>query len=362
MLSSRSLLVVALAATLSPLSSNTLAAQKAKRELVVFVLAGQSNMEGKAQNKLLEFQARDAKTKDFYAHLFDGETWRVRDDVFIDFLGRRGPLTMGFGSRGRTGCELEFGHVMGEHFKQPVLLIKTAWGGRAIGKTFRPPSAGLPEPEVVEKELAKRQKRKKDFTRNALEEEYGRDYRKMIERVRDVTSKLGEYFPKLKSYKPRLHGFVWFQGWNDQYGGLEKEYASNLEHLIRDVRRDLKAPELKVVVAAMGQNGSKKAKGAMKTIQEAQLGIVKREGFRGNVTAIRTDELIDRTAEKHYPTWRKNMKTWEKVGSDHPYHYLGSGIWFTRIGRKMATAMLDMLAPGHSAGEKAGKPAERKRR
>ena len=35
----------------------------------VFILAGQSNMEGKAQNKLLEYQATDKKTADLFAHL-----------------------------------------------------------------------------------------------------------------------------------------------------------------------------------------------------------------------------------------------------------------------------------------------------
>ena len=35
----------------------------------VFILAGQSNMEGKARNALLDYQATDEKTKDLYAHL-----------------------------------------------------------------------------------------------------------------------------------------------------------------------------------------------------------------------------------------------------------------------------------------------------
>ena len=35
----------------------------------VFILAGQSNMEGKAPNALLDHQATDGKTKDLFAHL-----------------------------------------------------------------------------------------------------------------------------------------------------------------------------------------------------------------------------------------------------------------------------------------------------
>ena len=109
-----------------------------------FILAGQSNMEGKAQNSLLDFQASDAKTAEHYVHLRDGDKWIVRDDVFIKFLGRKGELTTGFGSNGCTGIELEFGHAMGEHFDDPVVLIKTAWGGHSLSHNFRPPSAGDP--------------------------------------------------------------------------------------------------------------------------------------------------------------------------------------------------------------------------
>ena len=56
----------------------------------VFVLAGQSNMEGKVQSKLMEHQATDAKTKDQFKHLRKGDDWITRDDVFIKYLGEHG--------------------------------------------------------------------------------------------------------------------------------------------------------------------------------------------------------------------------------------------------------------------------------
>ena len=98
-----------------------------KKPVKVFILAGQSNMEGKVQNPLFDHQATDKKTKALFAHLREDDQWIERDDVFIKFLKRHGPLTVGYGSPGRTGIELEFGTVMGEHFKAPVLLIKAAW-------------------------------------------------------------------------------------------------------------------------------------------------------------------------------------------------------------------------------------------
>jgi len=92
----------------------------------VFILAGQSNMEGKAKNELLDHQAEAPETKDLFKHLRKDGKWIVRDDVFIKFLKRTGPLTIGYGSPGRTGVELEFGHAMGNHFDEPVVLIKAA--------------------------------------------------------------------------------------------------------------------------------------------------------------------------------------------------------------------------------------------
>jgi len=56
----------------------------------VFILAGQSNMEGKAPNALLEHQATDPESKDLFAHLRKDDKWIVRDDVFVKFLDAKG--------------------------------------------------------------------------------------------------------------------------------------------------------------------------------------------------------------------------------------------------------------------------------
>src|SRR4029077_9427733 len=117
--------------------------------------------EGQAPNSLLEHQAKDPKTKDFFAHLRKDDKWIVRDDVFVKFLKRHGPLTIGYGVPGRTGVELEFGHLMGNHFEEPVILIKAAWGGHSLFKLFRSPSAGFPAADVLEKELKQAQDRVK---------------------------------------------------------------------------------------------------------------------------------------------------------------------------------------------------------
>ncbi|MCA9221421.1 MAG: hypothetical protein KDA71_13920 [Planctomycetales bacterium] len=320
----------------------------------VFILAGQSNMEGKAPNALLEHQATDPKTKDLFAHLRKDDQWIVRDDAFIKFLGRHGGLTIGYGSRDRTGVELEFGNKMADHFDEPVLLIKAAWGGHSLFKLFRSPSAGMPSDDKLQEELAQAQKRVKQNneknnkqdplpTLDDIKAPYGSSYREMLNEVRETLTNLETLFPALQGRQPELAGFVWFQGWNDQYGAQD-EYESNMRHFIHDVRRDLKAPNLPFVIGVMGQNGSQPAGDAMQTIQRAQLAMNDVPEFRGNVKAIRTDELVDKAAEALYPKWRDNFEEWKLTGGDFAYHYLGSAIWFNRIGSAMGDAMLELLA------------------
>jgi alpha-galactosidase len=327
----------------------------AENAVKVFVLAGQSNMEGKAPNSLLDYQATGPRTSRLFAHLRKNGKWVVRDDVFIKFLDRKGPLTLGYGSPGRTGIELEFGTVMGDHLKQPVVLVKTAWGGHSLYKQFRPPSAGYPAAEVLQKELEQaRASVHKNNARNRrsdtlptmedIKRGYGESYRKMLAEVNDAMEHSATLSPALKGKRCELAGFVWFQGWNDQYNGAENEYESNIKHFIRDARKYLHAPQLPFVIAAMGQNGSKPATGAMRTIQQAQLAMNDVPEFRGNVKAVRTDVLVDKAAEELFPRWRQNQEQWKHVGGDFPYHYLGSAIWFNRIGKATAEAMLELLA------------------
>ena len=69
-------------------------------------------------------------------------------------------LATGEMSLGCIGPELEFGTVVGDRYAEPVLLIKTAWGGKSLHTDFRPASAG---PYVFnEAQLADITKRGKD--------------------------------------------------------------------------------------------------------------------------------------------------------------------------------------------------------
>jgi hypothetical protein len=101
-------------------------AEAAPGRVKVFVLAGQSNMEGKAKLALLEHQAQQPATRGLFEHYYQDGKWVERDDVWIKFLERKGKLKAGFGSPGAIGPELEIGHVLGNRYEEPVLLIKVA--------------------------------------------------------------------------------------------------------------------------------------------------------------------------------------------------------------------------------------------
>ena len=341
---------LAAAAAGAVLLANAAAADTVK----VFLLAGQSNMEGQASNELINHQATDAKTKDLFKHLRTGDEWTVRDDVFIKYLGRHGGLTSGYGVGDHTGPELEFGHMMGEHFEEPVILIKAAWGGHSLYQKFRPPSAGMPSDERLAAELEKQQtnikkrneKNKKNDplpTMEQIKEPYGSSYKNMMKEVEETFANYETLFPALKGKKLEMAGFVWFQGFNDMFGDYAPaEYSDNMKMFIADVRKDLDKPKLPFVIAAMGNNGSKPAQGGMLAVSGAQLSMNDVPEFAGNVKAFRTDELVDKAAEELFPTWKDNFEQWKLVGSDRPYHYLGSAIWYTRIGHRMGESMIEL--------------------
>ncbi|HEX5270928.1 MAG TPA: sialate O-acetylesterase, partial [Gemmataceae bacterium] len=318
-------------------------ADEPKKPVKVFILAGQSNMEGKAKVALFDYQAAQPVTRDLLKHLRKGDKWVERDAVWIKFLDRKGKLTVGYGSPGCVGPELEFGSVVGDHYDEPVLLIKTAWGGRSLYRDFRPPTAGLPPADVLDKMLAEQRKKKPDATLDDVKQPFGASYRAMIDEVNGTLKDLKTLFPAYAGQGYELAGFVWFQGWNDMINATyTAEYADNLRHFILDVRKDLKAPKLPFVVGQMGVDGANPEAG-VKKFKAAQAAIMDFPEFKGNVALVPTDVYWDTEAEAVFKKgWREHLDEWNKVGSDYPYHYLGSAKTMLGIGRAFADAVLDL--------------------
>jgi alpha-galactosidase len=219
-----------------------------------------------------------------------------------------------------------------------VLLIKTAWGGRSLYKDFRSPSAGPPADAVVQKLLTNKQKKTPAATAEEVRAEFGSSYREMLTEVNATLEKLkgtGGF---------ELCGLVWFQGWNDMVdAAYTAAYAENLACFIRDVRSDLKSPSLPVVVGQMGVHG-KAPDANVKRFKDAQSAGVDRPEFRGNVALVKTDAYWDTDADAVFKKgWRENKAEWDTVGSDYPYHYLGSAKTMSDIGRGFGEAMLGLM-------------------
>jgi len=327
------------------------------KKVKVFILAWQSNMEGKAKMELFNYQINAPETKEFFKHLHKDGKYIEREDVWINFLERRGKLSVGFGSPNCIGPELEFGNAVGDYFGEQVLLIKTAWGGRSLGRDFRPPSSGLPSEERLAKKLeetnknirARNEKEKNpdrkrpEASMEEIKSAYGKSYREMMTEIQTVLKELPARFPDYRGQGYEIAGFVWFHGWNDMLEpDMAKEYAENLANLIRDVRKELGVPNLPVVVGQMGQEGPE-ASGAITVIKAAQASVETLPEFKGNVKAVKTDVFWDKKAAALVAKWRENIDEWKKVGSDYGYHYLGSAITYCKIGRAMGEAMLEMI-------------------
>ena len=134
------------------ISTTCLFAQQGGSPLKVFILAGQSNMEGHGEMN----PAFSQGTLDYlvtndpanYGNLKDGASWAEFEDVWISYKRGgstllNGDLSAGYGVNSNTiGPELLFGVTIGDYLGEQVLLIKTAWGGKSLYVDFRPPSSG----------------------------------------------------------------------------------------------------------------------------------------------------------------------------------------------------------------------------
>ncbi|MDB4534255.1 sialate O-acetylesterase [Vicingaceae bacterium] len=292
------------------------------QKLKVFILAGQSNMEGQGVVDLdhpeyynggkgtLQHVMNKTADKTVFAHVKDEEgQWTVRDDVWVRFRTthelKKGPLSIGFAGypgRHHIGPEFQFGHVVGDKLEDHVLLIKTAWGGKSLYKDFRPPSAGG---------------------------QCGEYYKKMIAEVRRGLDKIASDFPDLANSKVEIAGFVWFQGWNDMFDDTAlKEYESNLICLANDVRKEFDNAKLPIVIGELG-NGGANAGENMKRIRSAQKAAADHFGQRGNVRFVKTTDFARPKEES------------PNVG--HGHHWFGNAESYFLIGDALGKEMLTMI-------------------
>ena len=380
--------------------------------LKVFILAGQSNMQGQASVSTFDSLADDPKTAPLLKSMrtADGKpracekVWITSvgclGDAYEDLKEQTGKLTVGYGAGGVEGnCigpEYLFGITMEERLKEPVLIIKTSWGGRSLHTDFRSPSAG---PFALAKEtqelwdknpkgahgIPKAKDRPKFFAEKAAAT--GVYYREMLAHVQRVLKDIKRVVPDYDEKQGyELSGFVWFQGFNDyvdsdvypnqeQPGGYD-QYTTLLGHLIRDVRKDLHSPRMPFVIGVMGIDGLKGDKKApMMNFRDAQRKAAATDEFKGNVKVVETapfwddelesllarDEQVNDKLEQEFlkmkpkPTEKAKEKArikarWSEFKpnelrrltlgvSNGGYHYLGAAKILAPIGKAFADAL-----------------------
>ena len=296
------------------------------KALQVYILAGQSNMEGQAvvdltgknynegRGTLVEVMARP-ENAERYAHLRakDG-SWVVRKDVWIRYQREQQPLLVGelsvgyavYGDQHHFGPELQFGHVVGEATRDQVLLIKTAWGGKSLFRDFRPPSAG----GVV-----------------------GPYYVKMLAEVRAALADLKKDFPAYDGSPVELAGFVWYQGWNDGVNPKTAvpEYEQNLAHLIRDVRKEFNAPKLPIIIGELTGPWVDAPK-EWTALRQAQANVARMPEFKDTVVFVPTREFVRKPADSPNPS--------------HGHHEFGNAETYFLVGDALGKAAAQMTGRG----------------
>lgn len=316
------------------------------KPLKVFILAGQSNMEGPARIETFDYIGDAPATAPLLKQMRgeDGKP-RICDHVWISYLtgaGEKnfeitGKLTAGYGSLwgldpgmpgDKIGPEFTFGLTMDAALQEPMLIIKAAWGGKSLHTDFRPPGAGPYQLSAFQRENYPRQEGHgipKDFEQWKAEKAKttGHYYHLMIEHVRKVLADPGRVCPQ---YDPaqgfEVAGFVWFQGWNDMVDGHVYPnhnkpdrfalYSELLAQFIRDVRKDLAVPNMPFVIGVMGVGGLKDESPEMTAFRRAMAAPADLPEFKGSVVAVQTapfwsDELGAIDAKRR----KISQKRWE---------------------------------------------------
>jgi len=306
-------------------------AKAAKGPVKIFLLSGQSNMTGRGtlgdlnkpaadQKATLVRYIKDPNNVEKYKFLYSGPKktpsgWTVRDDVFIT-LGdwphdgsaykKHGGLAPYYGSINNAGFgpELGIGNALGDYYDEPVLLVKVSFGANSLAVNFRSPSSGG---------------------------KLGDKYPLVVKAVRDAIEHLPGIVPgydKKQGYE--IVGFLWNQGLNDMTDKYAGEYETNLANLIKDLRKEFKTPDMKVVVAVTGNYGRKEdISPAQRKVIEAQLAISRRLEFKATVATAETRDFY--------------RPQGQYGGNKQWYHWHGNGESYWLIGEAMGREMVKLL-------------------
>ncbi len=254
----------------------------------------------------------------------DAGNWVERDDVYYKgVVSDTGSRWLGVGDDA-IGPELGFGIKVGNALDEPVLILKTSQGNRALGWDFLPP--GSKQYEYDGKIYAGYKDSPLSWEKGTEPEPInwyaGKQYDECFSTAHEVLDHFDQQFPHWKGRKYEIVGFGWWQGDKDRYdAGLASRYETNLVYLIKTLRKEFNAPEAKFVVATLGQTPTDiEIEDATaqneKWILDAQLAVDgdlgKYPEFKGNVRTIYTYPLSQGGASNgHY---NRHAQTYMDVG------------------------------------------------
>jgi hypothetical protein len=260
------------------------------------VFGGERPRAGK--NGTLDDLVLNSTTAESHRHLVDKDgRWRTRSDVWVQFDRRfvtSGAHGIKFGGDRKRGIgpEYGFGNVLGDHFDKQVFVFKSTLGNPSLVKDLRPPSSG----------------------------KTGRDYQKFVDQVHDAVGRMENQFPDYTNDAGHeVCGLVINLGEADEDA---KMYANYLPMLIDDLRKELKVPELPVIIVATGQGGRQTP--AYPDIVKAQQSVAGLRRFQGNVCYIETRDYWpskSNSPEVYPEKWYGNAESFYKIG-----HAIGEGM------------------------------------
>ena len=271
------------------------------------------------------------KFKGMYPFLIDeNRQWVARDDVWYKgVVAAAGSRWLGVNG-GRIGPELGFGHAVGNHCEDPVLILKTSQGNRSLSWDFLTP--GSKRFEYGGKIYAGYKESPLSWDKGTKPEPInwyaGKQYDDCFGAAHQVLGNFDKEFPRWKGRGYEIEGFAWWQGDKDRYVEAHAvRYEKNLVRLIKNLRQEFKAPKAKFVLATLGQTPKDAPPGNEKLILDAQLAVDGTTGkypeFKGNVATVYTHPLSQ--------------------GGASNSHYNGNAQTYMDIGLGMGKAMVDLL-------------------
>jgi hypothetical protein len=319
----------------------------------VVILMGQSNMVGMGNitGDKGESLEKAVKTEKLCPYLLDASgNWAQRNDVRNAqvMVGKGGGMNVLHNEalkvgKGKMGIEFGLGYVLGEAIDEPVMLLKSCIGNRALGWDLLPPGSKGYEFTTKDKKTGKEvtyvhpgYKETPERWEKGTKAEpakygwyAGKQYDDDVANAKTVLSELDKYYPGAKGYE--VAGFLWWQGERDCGSeALSAHYEENLVNVIKSLRKDFNAPNAKFVIATLGE-ASKGCGGNTETVMNAHLAVDGKTGkypeFKGNVATVYTHDMA-------------------RGGSGNA-HYGGNAKVYMDVGEAMGKAIVELLTQKH---------------